>query len=212
MKQNITALDNAAFRILNTSFSIGIFDHPSEGNYFTNVTNLHQKNISQKLASQGIVLLKNQKNALPLNLAQKGTKILVLGFVEDEDIPATVNRVKNEAFEPFISEGGSSNVTFSSFKAPINELAQRLGVEEFKNDVKNMSLVTHCNKENGNCVSFQPYRHSMSVANDSKNIKDIPENLYDTTLIFTGCYSTEAADRHWINMGDKAIVSLLQRN
>jgi hypothetical protein len=91
---------------------------------------------------------------LPLNLTKKGTKILVLGFVEDEDIPKTVNRVKNEAFEPFVSEGGSANVTFSSFKAPVNELAERLGVEEFKYDVKDMSLVTHCNKDNGNCVSF----------------------------------------------------------
>jgi hypothetical protein len=35
----------------------------------------------------------------------------------------------------------------------------------------------------------------MSVTNDTKVIKDIPESLYDTTIIFTGSYSTEAADR-----------------
>jgi hypothetical protein len=48
-----------------------------------------------------------------LNFTKKGQKLLILGYEENEDIPKTVGRAKNEAFEPFVSEAGSANVTYS---------------------------------------------------------------------------------------------------
>jgi hypothetical protein len=46
MKVNSTSLDIAVLRILKSSFEVGIFDYPSDGNYFTNVTTLAHKDIS----------------------------------------------------------------------------------------------------------------------------------------------------------------------
>lgn len=46
VSKNQTALDTAVYRILTASFETGIWDNPSNGTYFTNVTSSENKNIA----------------------------------------------------------------------------------------------------------------------------------------------------------------------
>lgn len=69
-----------------------------------------------------MVLLKNERDVLPLNLSQPGQRILFLAYAD-------------QAFNPKTSGGGSSEVTSRAISEPVNALAQRLGVDlKFEKD------------------------------------------------------------------------------
>jgi len=59
-------LDNMVFRILLTLYKIGEFDHPVAGNIAADVTSAAHNLLCRTLAAQSTVLLKNEKNVLPL--------------------------------------------------------------------------------------------------------------------------------------------------
>lgn len=67
-KIRITELDSAVYRILKVKFMLGLFDNPyaPENIIDDSSTQLHDKLISEKLASESMVLLKN-KNILPID-------------------------------------------------------------------------------------------------------------------------------------------------
>jgi len=73
-------LDGMARRILTSMFQFGIFDNPPSGNLGSNVASFAHGQFARSAASQGIVLLKNAANLLPLRLASIRT-IAVLGSV-----------------------------------------------------------------------------------------------------------------------------------
>jgi beta-glucosidase-like glycosyl hydrolase len=68
------------YKFLKTSIDHGVFDNNITGKADANVTTEVNKDISQKLAEAGIVLLKNDESALPLRKPSLGTNnILVIG-------------------------------------------------------------------------------------------------------------------------------------
>lgn len=76
-------IDTAAARVLTVRFKLGIFD-PVDGNPYTKISpevigSKKHQDLALETSRQSIVLLKNQKNTLPLNL-NSIQKIAVVGF------------------------------------------------------------------------------------------------------------------------------------
>lgn len=76
-------IDQAASRVLESRFKLGIFD-PAEGNPYTKISpdvigSQKHQDLALETSRQSIVLLKNQKEILPLD-ANKIKKIAVVGF------------------------------------------------------------------------------------------------------------------------------------
>jgi len=68
------------YKYLKSSIDHGVFDNNITGKADANVTSEDHKVISQRLAEEGIVLLKNEESALPLRKPSLGTNnILVIG-------------------------------------------------------------------------------------------------------------------------------------
>ncbi|AUC21060.1 beta-glucosidase [Polaribacter sejongensis] len=76
-------INQSVRRVLESRFKLGIFD-PAEGNPYTKISpdvigSQKHQDLALETSRQSIVLLKNQKNILPLN-ANKIKKIAVVGF------------------------------------------------------------------------------------------------------------------------------------
>jgi len=90
-----------------------------------------------------MVLLKNDNQALPIDFGKKGFKLLVLGAVVDYRNLITMKSELDhglqwsEAFKLHTTGGGSSYVNSTAQLEPINQLAQKLGVEPFHIDIHN---------------------------------------------------------------------------
>lgn len=77
---NDTLIDASVFRYLKSSFESGAFDNNKNENLDANVTSEEHKAISQMLAEEGFVLLKNDENALPLKQPKLGNNnLLIIG-------------------------------------------------------------------------------------------------------------------------------------
>jgi len=72
----VSRVSDMVLRILTSLFAVGIMDNPPTGNLGVNVTSAEHNMLSRALAIEGTVLLKNEKNILPLS---KNAKIAVLG-------------------------------------------------------------------------------------------------------------------------------------
>jgi len=101
-------IDDKVRRMLRTMFTTGIFDHELDKGAIN--TPEHQK-LSLKVAQEGTVLLKNEKNILPLN-KEKINKIAVIG---------------PNAKEAIIGGGGSSNVDPFYSVSILDGLKNKLG-------------------------------------------------------------------------------------
>jgi beta-glucosidase len=107
-------IDQLLRSTLRTMFAFGVFDHAPRTNNNSIDFTAHAK-VSQQLSEQGITLLKNQKNVLPL----KRTKIAVIG-----QPAATFRTAVGSAYVKPIStvtslqgitaRAGSGNVTYSN--------------------------------------------------------------------------------------------------
>ena len=75
-----TGVDRAVARILTAKFRLGLFDHPyADADYAEKINNSPEhKNLAAKAARRAIVLLKNEKNLLPLDRT-KLKSIAVIG-------------------------------------------------------------------------------------------------------------------------------------
>jgi beta-glucosidase len=76
-KFTIEILDNNIKRLLRVMFLVGLFDDKKSLSKGSRNTSEHQA-VARKIAEEGIVLLKNDKNLLPLNV-EKIEKLAVLG-------------------------------------------------------------------------------------------------------------------------------------
>jgi beta-glucosidase len=76
----IGAVDRAVARVLETKFRLGLFDHPYvDPDYAERINNSPEhKQLALEAARKSLVLLKNEKNLLPLDLAKVKT-IAVIG-------------------------------------------------------------------------------------------------------------------------------------
>ncbi len=106
-------LDGMARRIVATMFRFGVFDNPATGTLIANVRSAAHDQFARDAAAQGIVLLKNDGQLLPLNLATVHS-IAVLGS------PASLS--------PISTGGGSASVNLPYNVTPLVGISNRVGV------------------------------------------------------------------------------------
>lgn len=109
-KVSMSTLDDRVRRILVTMFSHGLFDKPQHGNWDSNVRSPEHDIFSRNVAEQGTVLLKNERNILPL--ADTGS-IAVIGA--------------DGGSKPVIEGGGSSHVVPPYVISPVEGIRKRAG-------------------------------------------------------------------------------------
>jgi beta-glucosidase len=97
-------------RILVTMFRYGLFDKPQPGNWNTNVRTAAHALFSRQVAEQGMVLLKNEHNILPLS---QNSSIAVIGA--------------EGGTKPLAEGGGSSYVIPPYVVSPLDGIRNRAG-------------------------------------------------------------------------------------
>ncbi len=105
-------LDGMANRILTTMFQFGVFDNPPTGNLGSTVTNSANNQFARDAAAEGIVLLKNSGNLLPLNPSSIHS-IAVIGSVAGTS--------------PISTGGGSASVPLPYNITPLAGITNRAG-------------------------------------------------------------------------------------
>ncbi|MDK2841212.1 MAG: beta-glucosidase [Anaerophaga sp.] len=112
-------IDDAVARILRVKFRLGLFDHPYVDESLADSLLLHPRHleVARKLAEESVVLLKNDKQLLPL---KKGTKVALIGPMADQPYEqlGTWDFDSNEkdsksVLEAFVEYNGSSNTFFA---------------------------------------------------------------------------------------------------
>ena len=71
------AIDRAAFNVVRAYIATGLFDHAVPTTPVANASTAEHKAISQQIAEEGSVLLKNQRRALPLSVTEGQTVALI---------------------------------------------------------------------------------------------------------------------------------------
>jgi beta-glucosidase len=105
-------LDGMVNRILTTMFQFGVFDNPPAGNLGSTVTNSANNQLARDAAAEGIVLLKNSWNLLPLNPSSVHS-IAVIGPVANTS--------------PISTGGGSASVNLPYNITPLAGISNRAG-------------------------------------------------------------------------------------
>ncbi|MCK4640348.1 MAG: glycoside hydrolase family 3 C-terminal domain-containing protein [Candidatus Marinimicrobia bacterium] len=82
-------IEDAVRRILRMKFKLGLFEHPYIDENLQKKLILHQDHIQTalELARESIVLLKNEKDVLPLNRKELNTIALIGPLADDKDAP-----------------------------------------------------------------------------------------------------------------------------
>jgi beta-glucosidase len=77
-------LDEAVVRVLRAKFELGLFENPyvSENDLKKLINPVNHKNIARKAAQESIVLLKNEKNTLPLSKKLKSVAVIGIDATE----------------------------------------------------------------------------------------------------------------------------------
>jgi len=105
-----TRVDDMVLRILQAMFQVGIFDNPQTGNLGDNSQSPAHAQLARELAAEATVLLKNEKNLLPLSVNTR--RIAVIG--DDGD--------KNPTF----AGGGSGHVNAPYVITPLQGIRKRV--------------------------------------------------------------------------------------
>jgi beta-glucosidase len=154
-------LNTAAYRIIKSMMTVGIYDDKNTNMIDSVVTSPEHKAIARQINEEGIVLLKNENNALPLKMSKK-QNILILG---EDDLAYNAR-----------SHGTGSGAVHSTFvQPPIWEFCDKLGVKRF-DDIKIPRR--HCDSFRGHCITY--------AGSKNTHVWEIPSSLYDTAVIFIG--------------------------
>ncbi len=142
-------VDDAVRRVLRIKFRLGLFDDPfkycSEEREKNNILNATNLAASREVAKKSIVLLKNERNLLPLS--KSGKKIAVIGeLAESKDVPLgswRAQAITNSAvslLEGVQNAVESSKVTFA--KGPAYVISDRNFSSELKFNTTDKSGIT----------------------------------------------------------------------
>ena len=133
-------VDEMAHRILATMFRCGLFDHTAAGNLYSSVTNAAHNQLARDVAAQGMVLLRNSGNLLPLNPASVHS-IAVIGSAAST---ATIE-----------TGGGSAAVGLPYKVTPLNGITSRAG---------GSMIVRYTQGDGGNIASAVSLAQTSDVA------------------------------------------------
>jgi beta-glucosidase len=104
-------LDDMVRRILTAMFSVGLFDHPNTGDRAAIVSTPEHRDLATRIAQAGAVLLKNDRDALPLGPEVRS--IAVIGYDAGPGTQTTV--------------GGSASVQGGPVVTPLTAITSRAG-------------------------------------------------------------------------------------
>ena len=109
-----STVDASAHRILTAMFAVGLFDHDvtKNGSTANNVTSPAHTDVARRVAAAGMVVLKNEKNFLPLTSDIKS--IAVIG---------------TQAADPYVHGGGSGAVVPLRLSTPLSALREKFGIK-----------------------------------------------------------------------------------
>jgi beta-glucosidase len=105
----VAKVDDSATRILTPMFSVGLFDTPNKNTTANNVTSAAHNALARRLAARSLVLLKNDKELLPLS---KQVRLALIGA---------------EAKKPTVHGGGSGQVVPYYTSAPYDAIVEAVG-------------------------------------------------------------------------------------
>ena len=136
-KLNNSFIDASVFRYLKTSIDSGAFDNKINGKLDANVTSEEHKAISQRLAEEGFVLLKNDENALPLKQPSKGqNNLLIIG---------------DAAHHGVTHFNGNSHSQNTHLSQPFGLLCEKMQLPKLSEQTL-AEKVKVCNRTNKNCI------------------------------------------------------------
>ena len=105
----VSRLDDMVFRILAVMFRVGLFDRAPAGSIGADAQSAAHANFAREAAAQGIVLLKNDNQILPLD-DSKIRSIAVFGPAAETD--------------PIVTGGGSAHVTPTEIVTPLQGISR----------------------------------------------------------------------------------------
>jgi beta-glucosidase len=133
----VSQLDDMVRRILFPLFQFGIFDNPPTGNVNTPVTTPAHAQFARQTAQQGMVLLKNNNNLLPLNPATTHS-IAVCGTVASVT-PIWVGLGSAQVYLPYYDDplraisnraGAGITITYNQGDNDTNSLSQAVAAAQ----------------------------------------------------------------------------------
>jgi beta-glucosidase len=194
-------LDGMVHRILVTEFQFGMFDNLSRGSLSSNVTSAAHNQFARDAAAQGIVLLKNSRSLLPLNLSSVHS-IAVLGSVA--------------SIAPIPTGCGSAGVNLPYAITPLAGISNRAGagitVRYNQGDGGNESqaaAIAQISDVAIVCVGQQTCegsdRSSLSLPNDQDALVSAIAAVNTNTIVVV--YQSSATLMPWIGQIAGALVA-----
>ena len=172
-----SAVDTAARRVLHAIYAHGVADHPLQPGQSIDY-DAHAE-VAQRAAEQGIVLLRNESNMLPLAASVK--RILVIGGNADVGVPGG---------------GGSSQVT------PVG------GLKRMTKGAESGPAAGFAKRAYGGTAPLDALRAELPGAQisylDGKDVAAAvaAAKVADISIIFAEKYATEAADQPDLSLGE----------
>jgi beta-glucosidase len=193
-------IDEMATRILATMFRAGLFDHAAAGNLYSSVTNAAHNQFARDAAAQGMVLLTNGGNLLPLNPASVHS-IAVIGSAASTATIAT--------------GGGSASVSLPYNISPLTGITTRAGagitIRYTQGDGGNISSAVSLAQSSdvavvcvGQQTSEGSDRSSLSLPNDQDALVNAVAAANPRTVVVLYCSS--ATFMPWAGQVPAALV------
>jgi beta-glucosidase len=108
------ALDRMVYYNILPYFRLGIYDSPSKGKPDANVSTREHQALARQIAEQGAVLLKNRREALPIDIA----KVKTIAVIGDDAGPHATTGIN-----------GSAHVYATKVSVPLEAIRARAGAE-----------------------------------------------------------------------------------
>jgi hypothetical protein len=168
-------VDFAVYRIMYQLFDKGVLDDPRKDNVKGDVRTKEHADLSDEIAKQSMVLLKNNDNALPLI-----------------DRHVHLHLVGDQLSNPVIAGGGSGSVHEKSIKSPLDAMCDRMYIPHF-NSTNQTCSVKQCDRWGHTCITFTPFKDNNG-GNPYRGCEQNDDH-YDATIMAAGMESSEGADR-----------------
>ena len=172
-----TAIDTAARRVLHAIYAHGVADHPLQPGQSIDF-DAHAQ-IAQRAAEQGIVLLRNEANMLPL--AASARRIVVIGGNADTGVPG------GGGSSQVVPVGGLKRVTRGAVSGPAAGFAKRgyggtAPLDALRAELPNAQ------------ISYLDGKDVAAAAEAAKGA--------DIAIIFAEKFATEAIDQPDLSLGE----------
>ena len=159
-------LDDMVLRILTSMFAAGLFDRSPDGNVNNNVQSVAHTQVALDVATQGLVLLKNDNNVLPVNTSQIKS-IAVIGSAAST--------------KPIVVGGGSGNVQVPYVVTPLQGITNRAGsgitVKYVEGETTGTAVPSQYLKTPGGAIGLQGQYYNNTTVSGSPVLTRTDSNV-----------------------------------